>query len=422
MDYEAQTVNVEENITYTNQTGEDLPNLVLAVEPNLWLGCFEMQSLTSDQVVAGTHLTSQKLTLTLASPLPPDSIFHLTARYRLNLPRTAWGNEEATRNLIFGYTGKQENLVNWYLFLVPYVPGEGWLLHEPGDKGEHLVYDSADYDVTLHFPGETTKPVVAAPTEGKKIPDGWWYHLEDARTFTLSLSPDFQQLSTSVGEITVLSYFFGDDSQGGELVLQNAAKAVEIYGEKFAPYPHPTLTLVQGDFIPSMEFDGMVFIGHMFYHYLQDPPRNYLVVMTAHEVAHQWWFALVGNDQAMEPWLDEGMATFSERIFYETAYPEDAKWWQDMRITRYEPLSGWVDMTIYEPTPSYLQAVYLRGAKFMEDLRNRMGDEAFFAFLKDYATSYSHQRGTTEDFFQVLSRHTQKDISDIIALYFHNHP
>jgi hypothetical protein len=421
VDYDAHTVAVTETILYPNHTGGALIDIVLAVAPNLWPGCFELTLLTvSGQPSTVYDLIGQQLTVTLDHPLMAEETIALTITYTLDLPRVVWGNNEIIRNLIFGYTTKQLNLMDWYPFIVPYVPGQGWLLHRPGNYGEYLVYDTADFDVTVRFPGQDTGPVVAAPAEAEQTTDGWRYRLENARTFALSLSPDFETMRVTNNGVIIQSYYFSDDAKGGELVLQTAVQAVQLYSEKFAPYPHPVLTVVQGDFIPSMEYDGLVYVGHTFYHYITYLPRNFLIVLTAHEVAHQWWFALVGNDQAMEPWLDEAMATYTERIFYEAYYPDSVNWWNEERDKRYISLSGWVDTTIYDVNRSYNEAVYLRGAKFIDDLRARVGDEAFFAFLHDYATTFSHRRATANDFFRVLRQHTDVDISDIIVAYFNS--
>jgi aminopeptidase N len=79
-----------------------------------------------------------------------------------------------------------------------------------------------------------------------------------------------------------------------------------------------------------------------------------------------------------------------------------------------------VDSSIYDlgSFRPYTDAVYLRGAEFMEDLRVRVGDEAFFAFLKDYAAQMAYQRATAEDFFRILRQHTDVDFSDIVSSYF----
>jgi aminopeptidase N len=82
--------------------------------------------------------------------------------------------------------------------------------------------------------------------------------------------------------------------------------------------------------------------------------------------------------------------------------------------------SGWVDTDIYHGKNfrTYANAVYLRGAQFLEALRGRIGDQAFFTFLKDYAAQMSEKRATADDFFRILRTHSSADISDTISSYF----
>jgi aminopeptidase N len=152
-----------------------------------------------------------------------------------------------------------------------------------------------------------------------------------------------------------------------------------------------------------------------------------LTLIAAHETAHQWWYGLVGNDQALEPWLDEAMCTYMERIFYERVYPDYppgsghplVDWWWSYRVNFYQP-TGWVNGTIYDYSGfrPYRDAVYLNGAKFLEDLRNLIGDQTFFAFLQDYATRNAHRQATATDFFAILREHTPEDLSGLLSTYF----
>jgi aminopeptidase N len=89
------------------------------------------------------------------------------------------------------------------------------------------------------------------------------------------------------------------------------------------------------------------------------------------------------------------------------------------RVNYYEA-AGWVDTVVYDGDGfrPYTNAVYLRGADFLEEVRLRMGDEAFFAFLKDYASQFSGQIATSDDFFALLRQHTDADLGDIIGKYF----
>jgi len=200
-----------------------------------------------------------------------------------------------------------------------------------------------------------------------------------------------------------------------------------LYGRLFGPYPHRSLAVVEADFLDGMEYDGLFFLSNGFYNLYHGTPGEYLVAVAAHETAHQWWFGLVGSDQALEPWLDEALSTYCERIYYENIAPEALNWWWEVRVKYYNP-RGYVDDSIYNPQHeaqayrAYRDAVYLNGAMFLEDLRGLMGDEAFFAFLKDYAARYRGQIASGADFFKVLRAHSSADLTPLLKKYFANPP
>jgi aminopeptidase N len=155
--------------------------------------------------------------------------------------------------------------------------------------------------------------------------------------------------------------------------------------------------------------------------YLYWDSAEYLWAIAAHETAHQWWYAQVGNDQAFEPWLDEALCTYSERLYYENIHPEGLDWWWAYRVYYYEP-KGWVDGSVYNPEGyrAYRDAVYLNGALFLEDLRNLVGEQAFFAFLPAYARRYAGTVATADDFFAVLNEYTQVNLQPLFDRYFEN--
>ncbi|HVF25042.1 MAG TPA: M1 family aminopeptidase, partial [Anaerolineales bacterium] len=196
-------------------------------------------------------------------------------------------------------------------------------------------------------------------------------------------------------------------------------RAVALFESLFGPYPYGSLSVVQSDLNDGQEYDGLVFLASKFYDEFDGSARSNLVAIGVHEMAHQWWFGLVGNDQAMEPWLDEAMAVYSEALFYQNIYPNSSDWWWNFRVNYFGP-SGYVDSTIYEaPTfRAYVNASYLNGANFIEALNYRMGDDDFFRFLKDYTSRYGRGRASASDFFAVARQNTTADISDLINAYF----
>jgi len=115
--------------------------------------------------------------------------------------------------------------------------------------------------------------------------------------------------------------FDGEQAQAGQCWTR-VAKAVDRRSARFSGRtPYPSLNIVESPF----------FDGHGIRRAFLPEPRtitpptmgtvlNNLIDIGVHETAHQWWFASVGNNQALEPWLDEALATYSERLFYEKNY------------------------------------------------------------------------------------------------------
>jgi len=409
LDYAGHTAGVNETIVYSNTTGQSLTNIVLAVEPNLWSNCFTLSGLNQDgAIVTNYSLDGQRLTINLAQPLQPGDVTTFALSYNLALPPKQF---EGT----FGYLGYQINLTDWYPFIVPY--SGGWTLHDPWTFGEHLVYDAADYDANV----KVNNPKVVIAASGLAEANGDWtrYRLTAARTFVLSASTAFKYVESAVGSAVIRSYYFAGDENAAQAVLWMATQSVGLYGTKFAPYPYQSLSVVETEVPDGQEYDGLVFLAEKFYSEYNGTARSNLIDIGTHEIAHQWWFGLVGSDQAAEPWLDEAMATYSEEIFYEYNYPNYGNWWWGFRVNYFSPF-GYVDTSIYNGSTFrlYVNAVYLNGANFLSELRTRIGDEAFFAFLKDYAARFSHRHATAADFFAVLREHTNVNFSDIVRRYF----
>ena len=411
LDFDEHTLDVEESILYTNQTGIALDSLVLIVDPNRRTGVSELESLTVNGFsVSATLLDGARLEILLGTPLKPNETITLEITYRLSIP-------PKQEDEVFGYLSYQINLVDWYPFVAPYE--DGWIFYKPTGVGEHLVYERSDFEVQLKVNGEEEKYIIAASAEGVEKGEGTRYQLEKARNFVFSVSPIFSSQTETSENARVTSFYFPDYEEAGEAILNAASRAVSIYSERYAPYPHEHLSFVQTELADGLECDGLVFMGTKFYDEYNGTLKNNLISVGVHEISHQWWFGLVGNDQAMEPWLDEAMALYSERIFYESVDPYPVTWWWRWRVTWFKP-SGWVDTTIYDGYAfrEYTDAVYLQGALFLEELRYRIGEKAFNDFLHDYAATYAGKIATADDFFKTLDRHTDEDYSDIVERYF----
>jgi hypothetical protein len=389
------------------------------VEPVYFPGTFDLKGIAWEDgtAIQNTARDGNQLHIPLPKPLAAGERVTLSLNFELSLPSPLPSPD--VRPIPFGYTLHQTNLVDWYPYIPPYIPGEGWLAHSAGFFGEHQAYERADFEVSLHFVGARDDLVVAASAPAQ--PEADWLHFkhEEARNFAFSVSPEYQVYSTTVGATTVLSYAFGFHEAAGRAVLQTTAEALEVYNRLYGPYPRSLVSAIEADFLDGMEYDGLYFLSNGFYNLYQGTPGEYLIAIAAHETAHQWFYTQVGNDQAIEPWLDEALATYSERLYYENVHPQALPWWWEYRVNYYDP-RGPVNGSIYNPAGyrAYRDAVYLNGAVFLEELRKLVGDEAFLAFLKDYVGQMAGKIARREDFFRILEEHTDADLTGLVEEYF----
>ncbi len=318
LDFYQHTLSVIETISYVNVSTDELEDLILVVEPNRLPGGFSLVSLTwaSGETIEIVDLDKDQMHITLPHPLASGDQLSLIVSYTLEIPEIP-PPSEIFRPQPYGYTERQTNIVDWYPYIPPYRSGEGWLVHENWWFGEHQVYDLAGFQVKLTLAEPVQDLVIAASAPAEQVGNTYIYSLEPARTFALSASNAYLVQSTTAGDVTIYSYSFPFDKNAGQEVLRTTASALQLYDQLFMPYPHASLSVVEADFLDGMEYDGIYFLSHGFYDLYDGTPKGYLTFIAAHETAHQWWYGMVGNDQALEPWLDEALCTYMEHIFYE---------------------------------------------------------------------------------------------------------
>jgi len=420
LDVDNRQARVEETIRWPNSTGQPVDTLPLVIEPQRYAGVFALQEILWDQGTIVVEPSDKNLLwLKLEKPLEPGELLSLHLNYELILPEIP-PPSEYLKPQVFGYTSRQINLVDWYPFVPPFRDGD-WLIHSPGYFGEHLVYSMADFEVTLTLAGRAAGWIVAssAPLQDQEDTATFHFVLAGGRTFALSLSPYYEVISQQIGDVKIFSYAFSESKAAGQAALDATARALSVFSALFKPYTHKTLSIVEADFLDGMEFDGLYFLSKGFYNLYDGTPKGYLTMIAAHETAHQWWFGMVGNDQALDPWMDEALCTYSERLFYEAVYPDLVDWWWSYRVNFYQP-EGAIDLSIYDYQgyQAYRNAVYLRGAMFFEDMRRAMGDEPFFSALQTYARQYEGRVPTAGQFLEIFTKNAPEDVTPVLKRYF----
>jgi hypothetical protein len=425
LDWLTATLHVEETVVYRNDSPQAQNMIVFNVENNYQPGSFDLKrvSAKSTTSVDDYVLEDTRLTVPLVKPILPGCETKVMLRFNLTVPEILDGYWEGHLGY-WGRSARQLNLGMWFPLVAAYDSEQGWLTPQTHWLGEPFVLRFADFVVEIEVKNAPDTLRVAGPGKLSR-PDGqtWRFELAGGRELALSLSSEFKVLSTLTSSDVNVELFYLPDADAESLdtprhALYTAADALVLYEDLFGPYPHQRMVVVQGDFPDGMEFSGLVFVGDAWFKAWKGIPEDWLTLITAHEVAHQWWYALVGNDQARYPYLDEALALYSEELFMERYYPQDVEWWWSFRVNTYEP-AGYVDTPIYDfySPRSYIDAVYLRGALMLQALRSSMGDDAFLAWLRRYADRMRGQIAYPKDFWGALPVDVYAGVQPILGNY-----
>ncbi|MDW7755462.1 MAG: M1 family aminopeptidase [Brevefilum sp.] len=405
---------------YTNKTQFPINEMIYIIYPTIFQSAIYVKSieLGNGTPVSNFRWDGHRMVIPLNTPLMPGEQIEFVHDFELYMPN---------RGGTFGQTDHQLNLSYWFPMIPPRTE-EGWDYYEISLVnsqfiGENFFFENADFNVRLAFTDRAETMKVAAGVLPREEDDMLLYEMKLARTFTLSISDVYVIAERDVLGTKILSYTFPEEASAGEAAADLAVDTLKLFTEYYGPVMRDLVTIVEADFEHNMEFDGLIFISRGIFMFYNGTPETNLTIITPHEVSHQWFYSLVGNNQAVEPWLDESIATYSEALFYEHYYPELVSWWWANRVDGHQP-SGYVDNTIYLEAgyEAYRNSVYLNGAHFMQDLRDTIGDQAFFDFINAYAHEYRYQIASSEDFFSTLSRHTSEDLTILFEEYFANPP
>jgi hypothetical protein len=407
IDYVARTVIVQQAVTYFNRGERPLNEVVLHVKPNDRPGVFTLNDLRLRFGPPGYQLSGQRLVIPLPEPLEPGCSLSFTLDFSLAIPPIGDRTTDGYQGYL-GFGNRQLNLGRWLPVVASRQDAE-WITHQDTAIGEQDVDELADYDVTLVVQHAPESLRVAAPGEPIEAgPSRWRFRLPAAREFSASLSPSYIMTTALAQSGTLVELYTFEDARSKAIdsaafALDVASQSLDQYASLFGPYPYSRLVVVQSDFPDGMEFSGLVFVGGEYFRSFSGP-QSYLMLITVHEVAHQWWYQQVGSDQALNPWLDEALATYSEYLFIEAAFPALTGWWWDFRVNTYSP-QGFVDSSVYEfnSRREYINAVYLRGVRMLGDLRATLGDAAFLGWLQRYANAASGQISSPALFWSLLT-------------------
>jgi aminopeptidase N len=244
-----------------------------------------------------------------------------------------------------------------------------------------------------------------------------------ARDFYLAASPHYQELSQTFGEVTIRSYAPKRSREGAQMALDVASRAIEDFSARYVPYPYTELDIVSTPTLAlGLEYPGAIAITSRIYDLNRQnrgvPASVYMESTVAHEVGHQWFYNLVGDDQLDDPWIDESLTQFATLQYYTDEYGESgAEGFRSSLEERWERV-GHTDIPIglsaaEHEEVEYEAIVYGRGPLFFVAVKEVMGTEVFDEFLRDYTETFSWDIATPEAMQSLAEKHCACDLDSI---------
>ncbi|MFQ3534636.1 MAG: M1 family aminopeptidase [Aggregatilineales bacterium] len=407
IDPEKRAVRAELRASYRNSTSTPLEALFMYIDANNAEGVFRLEGIVSAPEsavrVASYTLEKARLALKLERPLPAGCRAVVALTFTLSVPSLP-----NARRSYLSYTDRQLNLGHWLPEFAPRLDDD-WALPQASLVGEYIFSELADFEAEIVLSGATPADLIA-PGQVERLGDrNWRVRFQNGRSLPLVVSSSMARLSTrtATGETVDLYHFVtsnGTPSPAHLHALQTARQAVERFSALFGAMFYDRLVVVEADFWDGMEFSGLVHVGSHWFATFNGRDDSWLTLITAHEVAHQWWYAQVMTAQGDSPYLDEALSIYAELLYLEGIRPDLVPWWWTFRVKAYQP-SGYVDAAVYEfrEARAYINAVYLRGAQMLQAIREALGDTAFFTWLRRYLYAKSGSIATPQDFWGAMS-------------------
>jgi len=406
-------------LTFRNTTGVGLNDVVLRLYPQFPPDIFgdggDVTMTVSDIVVQGAPTTGSYeaqrtvLRLALPKPLAPNDTLNLSLNYQANI--VPWQRSDGT----FPLPSYYPMLAVWQ---------DGW--RADVTRFPDRVYSaSALYHATITVPTGWT-----AITTGSTIAS----REQNGTTTFEAVTGPVREFAFSVGRFTaarashdgvevIVHHRQGDKLEAAaDVMAKHVAASLATFDDRFGRYPYRELEFhlinAQRGFDIGAEFPGLVVI------LLNGRYTDDTRFVTAHEVAHQWFYGVIGNDIYNDPWLDESFAQYAGTLVEEQwAGQPAAKRVYDRHITRLAArtkLPAGLSTREYGTWNTYYAAVYGRGAQFLHTLRQEIGDDAFFDGLRNYYNAHKYGIAQSDDVRAIFEQSSGRDLKPLFTRWLGN--
>jgi hypothetical protein len=266
-----------------------------------------------------------------------------------------------------------------------------------GDPFETVSSPEVSVEILSDEPLVLAAPAARVIEYAAGFGNAWSFTVHDVRDVAVALAPDFAVRRQTVDGVAIKAYSRAGDIAAQRLLTlatQALSREQRVVG---VDYPWPALVAVETQGGEAMESPGQVWIPRS----LDSVNRTYLV---HHEVGHQWFYGLVGNDQRTDPFFDEAGADLLARTSIGSfRAPRCSRAALDGSIAKYAGRC-------------YYEAIYVQGGLLLEEVRARMGSKRFWAAIAAFLDAHRFGIVKTRDLLDSLEAAAPRNV-DLRALF-----
>ena len=360
-------LNVNSTALVTNNSDAAVDALTFNAAPAK-IGRMILGDVTVGGEPANATRVDQNIIVTLPTPLAPTQQVSVTIAY------AAWfGSTKGNKQFLFARVDGIASAYRWipwlskaYPFITP-TYGEPFVTKV---SDEVRVAITPDRQMSIATSGQQTGVDGLTQT----------FVAHNVRDFNFTASPHYNRQTQKWGDVSIEYYTI-------ELPLTKLRAATvasfDRFSQRVGPYPYSHFTVAEVPTGPSMESPGMIWISQ------NATGRGTVRYLTVHETAHQWFYGILGNDQAVEPFADEAMAEFLTRdlIGHRASHCAESV----------------LDGHVYDYTSGcYYEVIYVQGDIYIDAYRRRVGDAAFWHGIRRYYDNYKFKLGGTRKLLETL--------------------
>lgn len=465
LDTDRHEVRAQEAITYTNNSPETLTGIWMHLEQNICAAGSIASTLNQPPLVFGESAfdfscKGFKGGITIRNlSTSGRALKHIIdgTIMRVDLPAALAPGQSVTIDVAWsfpvpeygaarmGRDGSLYEIAQWYPRVAVYDDVRGWN-HEPYIGAGEFYLEYGRFDVSITLPArfvvaatgglqnpeqvltapqrerlaqalQSVEPVavISAAEAGKPVTRPqqtatltWRFVADSVRDFAFAAGPELRWDASAYNGVLINTLYRTDASMWPE-ANRMARAAIQHFSEQWYPYPYPHATTVEGP-IEGMEYPMLTFVP-------KGASREDLHWVLMHELGHEWFPMIVGSNERLYPWMDEGFNTFIDleavqHYFAGTVYADTVT---RIALNLYpeHAIAGREQALISRPIEVHdlFWLGYRKPSLMLNLLRYEvLGRERFDSALRAYIEAWAFKHPTPADFFRVMRDQTGMDL------------